>query len=140
MSTLVTTRAHAHPVCRLCGPKPAGLPVLNFSSEAAGMVQADFICQAPSEGYQGWLHGGLAAAILDAAMTNALFSQGTVAVTARLELRYRQPVNLGQTSRVEARVQSIRGGAWQLHGSISQQAGACVEAEALFLPPPGATT
>jgi acyl-coenzyme A thioesterase PaaI-like protein len=57
-----------------------------------GSVQGVFAARAPFEGYSGLLHGGIAAAFLDGAMTNCLFAHGIEALTAELAVRYREPV------------------------------------------------
>ena len=57
-----------------------------------GSVEGVFAARAPLEGYSGLLHGGVAAAFLDGAMTNCLFAHGVRALTAELTVRYREPV------------------------------------------------
>lgn len=132
--TLTRTRATAHAACRLCGSAPAGIPQLDFQPSADGGVEATFTCDPTSQGYDGHVHGGIAAAICDAALCNALFAHGIVALTAQLSLRYRQTLRLDEPARVSARFTGCRAGAWQASACIHQQ-GRAVEAEAFFLPP-----
>ena len=42
------------------------------------------------------------ASLLDGAMTNCLFAQGHVAMTAELKVRYRKPVVIGQEMTIRA--------------------------------------
>jgi uncharacterized protein (TIGR00369 family) len=68
---------------------------LEFSVQTDGSVVATFPCRETLQSYPGTLHGGVIAALLDAAMTNVLFSTGVVAVTAELTVRFLAPVRLG---------------------------------------------
>jgi acyl-coenzyme A thioesterase PaaI-like protein len=56
-------------------------------------VHAAFACHPLLQSYPRTLHGGVTAALLDAAMTNCLFSLGIVAVTAELTVRYLTPID-----------------------------------------------
>ena len=55
-----------------------------FVLQPDGSVRGVFFASAPLEGYTGLLHGGIAAAFLDGAMTNCLFAHGIEALTAEL--------------------------------------------------------
>jgi uncharacterized protein (TIGR00369 family) len=67
---------------------------LRFEVQPDGSVLARVGCGDRLQGYASTLHGGVTAALLDAAMTNALFAAGVVAVTAELTVRYLEPVQL----------------------------------------------
>ena len=93
-------RSAEHPRCFLCSPaNPAGLK-LRFRVQPDGSVAAMFPCREAFQSYPDSLHGGVTSALLDAAMTNALFSIGIVAVTAELEVRFVAPVVLGRGAAV----------------------------------------
>ena len=93
-AVLEAVRAAEHPRCFVCSPEnPDGLK-LRFRVQADGSVVAFFPCRSPYQSYPGTLHGGITSALLDAAMTNALFSIGIVAVTAELTVRFVAPVSL----------------------------------------------
>jgi len=47
-----------------------------------------------SQGYKDVPHGGIIAAIFDDAMSNYLFAKGLTAVTAELNIRFKQPLKL----------------------------------------------
>ena len=80
-----------HPRCFVHRPPDDfGLGV-TFAATADAAVEAAVACPASWEGYPGLVHGGIIAALLDGAMTNALFARGTVALTAEVALRYRRP-------------------------------------------------
>jgi acyl-coenzyme A thioesterase PaaI-like protein len=99
---LAAVRAREHPDCLLCGAgDPLGLE-LAFAVQADGSVLAAFACRSFLAGYPGMVHGGIVAALLDAAMTNALFARGLVGVTAELTLRFLAPLRLDRPARVRA--------------------------------------
>ena len=91
---LEAVRAAEHPRCFVCNPEnPDGLK-LRFRVQADGSVFAFFPCRSVYQSYPATLHGGITSALLDAAMTNVLFSIGIVAVTAELTVRFLAPVSL----------------------------------------------
>jgi len=93
---LKTARAKAHPFCLVCSQSnPLGLG-LEFTAHDDGSVSALFLGHSALEGYQGLLHGGMIASLLDGAMTNCLFAHGRLAMTAELKVRYRKPVIIGE--------------------------------------------
>lgn len=93
------------------------------------------------QGLPGLLHGGIAAAVLDEAMGAigmVLFRQRWM--TAKLELKYRQPISLtGEALVIEAWEQSSypRIRAHRTAGRISHLGAVAVEARALFIDVPG---
>lgn len=98
-------RSAEHPGCFACSPEsPSGLK-LRFRVHPDGWVVAFFSCREVFQSYPRTLHGGIVAALLDAAMANALFSIGVVAVTAELDVRYRAPVVLERGVVVRGRVE-----------------------------------
>ena len=99
---LKTARAKAHPFCLVCSQSnPLGLG-LDFTVHDDGSVSASFLGHSALEGFQGFLHGGMIASLLDGAMTNCLFARGHVAMTAELKVRYRKPVLIGQEMTLRA--------------------------------------
>jgi acyl-coenzyme A thioesterase PaaI-like protein len=59
------------------------------------MVCARFRANRSLQGYSGILHGGMIAALLDAAMTHCLFRRSIQAVTADLHVRFLHPIHCG---------------------------------------------
>ncbi len=95
-------RAEAHPFCLVCGQSnPFGLG-LKFTCGEDGSVNATFLGHPALEGFQGLLHGGMIASLLDGAMTNCLFAHGCVAMTGELIVRYREPVVIGEEMSIRA--------------------------------------
>ena len=121
-------RAEAHPFCLVCGQSnPLGLGV-KFTCEEDGTVSATFLGHPALEGFQGFLHGGVVASLLEGAMTNCLFARGCVAVTMDLNVRYLKPVVIGEEMVIRARVTSATPGLYLLEAEL-RQAG-CLKAAA----------
>src|SRR4051812_36367996 len=73
------------------GENPLGLGLV-FTKEAPGLV-ARFEPKAHHRGPPGFLHGGIAATVLDETMASVGWALDDVpCVTATLELKYRKPV------------------------------------------------
>jgi uncharacterized protein (TIGR00369 family) len=82
---------HSH--CLLCGNRNPWSLGLCFGPADNGTVVATFRTHPELQGYDGILHGGVIASILDSAMTHCLFHQGIRAVTADLRVRFLEPVS-----------------------------------------------
>ena len=109
---------------------------LEWSKEPPGVV-CTFVPAAVHRGPPGYLHGGLAAALLDETMAAlSLVLDDARTVTATLSLRYRQPVPIdGRPLRIEAWRDDRRAGrrVRSVHGRIVLGDGsAAVEATGLF--------
>jgi uncharacterized protein (TIGR00369 family) len=68
------------------------------------VAHTEFVPQPDHQGYDGVVHGGILAALLDDAMANCLWLRGIAAVTAKMALRYRQPVRVGSRLLVYGRL------------------------------------
>ena len=131
-------RLHAatHPHCVVCGAaNPRGLQV-DFRPTADGGVEAHFDCVTILEGYSHRIHGGVAAALLDGAMTNCLFAHGHVAVTVELAVRYRHPVMTGHRATVRAWICESSHRLHRMRAELAQDGRVLVIATAKFFEPP----
>jgi len=80
--------------CFCCGPEnPHGLH-LNIVRDGPEGVQTQFVADKRYCGWSRYLHGGVISLIFDELLGWVSFHLGYDAVTARLEVRYRQPVPL----------------------------------------------
>lgn len=83
--------------CFCCGPKnPYGLH-LKHQVLSGGAIRIEFVA-APR--YQGWaniLHGGVYSLIFDELLGRISYEMGYDGMTARMEVRYRHPVMIGET-------------------------------------------
>jgi uncharacterized protein (TIGR00369 family) len=102
-------------MCFACGPdNPIGLKI-RFECE-------DDRCRAsltPDSNHVGWentVHGGIIYAALDDVTANVMHKQGRKAHTARCEIRYRQPLYVGETIELEGWVERRRGRLVMLRG------------------------
>jgi acyl-coenzyme A thioesterase PaaI-like protein len=122
-------RAEVHPFCMVCGQSnPFGLG-LKFTCEEDGSVAARFLGHPALEGFEGLLHGGMIASLLDGAMTNCLFAHGRVAMTGELNVRYREPVVIGEEMRIRAWIEHSSPPLHLLSAELKQ--GNCVKATAM---------
>jgi acyl-coenzyme A thioesterase PaaI-like protein len=97
--------------CFVCGTdNPDGLH-LEFAVEGSTGVRTTCVMPERFQGFAGIAHGGILATILDECMVNTVWLRGKTAVTARFEVRLRQPVRVGTrlTFRAEVRRESARG-------------------------------
>jgi acyl-coenzyme A thioesterase PaaI-like protein len=121
-------RAEAHPFCMVCSlSNPLGLG-LKFTCEEDGSVIATFLGHPALEGFPGMLHGGVVASLLDGAMTNCLFAHDCAAMTGELNVRYHEPVVIGEEMHIRAWITRSLPSLHLLAAELKQ--GGCVKATA----------
>lgn len=104
--------------CFACGPRnPIGLK-LDFREEDNTYLTT-FIPGPEHQGYDGIMHGGLVSTLLDEVMARYLHAKGLNAVTARLDVRFRQPTPIGQLLTVSGWIIGQRGKMYELAGKIT---------------------
>lgn len=132
-ATLDAVAASEHRRCLLCGSaNDLGLR-LRFRVQLDGSVLASFSCSEAFQSYPETLHGGVICALLDAAMTNALFSVGVVGVTAALEVRFLAPVALDQRALVRAAIERDCSPLFYLRAELEQEQQSMAQATAKFV-------
>ena len=129
-----------HQHCYACGTPESGGLGLCFVSQNDGSVTADWACPVNYQSYEGILHGGVIATLLDGAMVHALFADGVVAHTAELCVRYRHPIHVGCLVRVTARRGERTGALHLLTAEVVQNEVVCATAQAKFMATPLITT
>ncbi len=83
-------------MCFACGPdNPVGLHI-RFTL-VDGRCAGEFTPNENHVGYENTVHGGIIYSALDDVMANVLYLQQIKAHTARCEIRYRRPLEVGQT-------------------------------------------
>lgn len=108
-----------HGDCVLCGAgNPWSLGV-TFEIDGDGGVKTFFTPDLRLQGYDGMLHGGVSAALLDAAMTHCLFHRNVRAVTADLRVRYPHPVKMGLKLDLRAWVTEAHAPLYRLKAELS---------------------
>ncbi|WP_068770017.1 PaaI family thioesterase [Termitidicoccus mucosus] len=125
---------HSH--CHACGMPGSGGLDLHFVTDSDGNVATDWFCPGNCQSYEGILHGGVIATLLDSAMVHALFARGIVAHTAELRVRYRRPVRIENSVRVTACTQSHTGPLHLTSATLIQDGVPCATARAKFMAVP----
>ncbi|MEI8635053.1 PaaI family thioesterase [Vibrio sp. PP-XX7] len=96
---------------------PSSLGLI-FHAESDHMVFSQFKVCAQHQGYNGLLHGGIAASLADAAMTHCLFYQGVKGLTAELNMRFHHPIQLGDLVDIYAELNQVRRHIYQLSSRL----------------------
>lgn len=102
-------------------------------------MQSEFTPSARYQGYGGVVHGGILATLMDEIMAHSLWQRGIAAVTAKMSLRYREPVPVGQRLLMYGCMTAERRQHAMTEGWLTTATGTkLVEATATFfkLPPP----
>ncbi len=111
--------------CFVCGQdNPIGLR-LRFVHDGDG-VRAEFTPSDLHVGYEGLVHGGILAALIDDALANVWFTRGAEAVTAKIEVRFRQEARPGERLIVTAAPTGRRGGMMTARAQVVRGDGAVV--------------
>ncbi len=120
-------------LCFGCGqdnPGGLGMRIMPVEDEVWG----ELVPQPRHQGFPGHTHGGVIAAALDEAMGWAVYQAGILAITARLEVRFRRPLPLGERAVVRAWVAQRRGRRVTVQAVLEDAAGTVLaEGTALFL-------
>jgi acyl-coenzyme A thioesterase PaaI-like protein len=117
---------------------PSGLR-LKFYQTAPGEVEVHYTVQPGFQGYPGVVHGGIVAAMLDEVAGRAHMGGDPprFMFTARLEVRYRKNVPVGQPLRIVGRAGKSRGRTAEASAVIYDSQGeALAEADALLVDVP----
>lgn len=123
----------SHRNCLLCGdqnPKSFGL---EFMSRENGSVHAVFQGHSELQGYDGILHGGIIACLLDSAMTNCLFLRGVKALTGDLKIRYKHAIPCGEKVDVQAQLVECRPPLYRLKARLLLAERTMAHGEARFM-------
>ena len=120
--------------CFGCGlTNPIGLHLDGFVAGDDGLT-ASFTPRAEYRGFDGVLHGGILAALLDETLAwTAMLLEGTFVVTASLELKFRNPASTETTYTVRGEVIERRGRRLRLAGNAAARDKVVAEAKGLFL-------
>jgi uncharacterized protein (TIGR00369 family) len=121
-------------MCFVCGRQnPIGLKAFFYRDEE-GRVVAHFTGQEEHQGYPGVMHGGIVAALLDEVIGRVAIAQDLWAVTAKLEVRFRQPVPLGQPLTLVGELTRLRSRTLEARGEIRLEDGTvAAEAEGVYI-------
>jgi acyl-coenzyme A thioesterase PaaI-like protein len=124
---------NGHSRCLLCGERNPFSLRLVFEADDEGGVKTRFKSHDGLQGYDEMLHGGVIAALLDAAMTHCLFHHGVQAVTGDLHVRFVNPVSCDASLEIRAWVVSSRPPLYRLRAEITQDRRIMAWAESKFI-------
>jgi len=122
-----------HPNCVVCSPTNSRGLRQAFVLGADDSVTADFDLDETCEGYQGYLHGGVTAALLDASMCHWLFAHDLAGVTAELNVRFRHPMRSGEPARAIAQLKRVSHPLYILEAHIVQDRQVRAQATGKFM-------
>jgi len=91
--------------CFVCGKEnPGGLHV-NFTVDLKDLsIWGEFLPCETHQGFAGIVHGGIIATLLDEAMVKLAFEAGLRAVTAWMEIKYINPLYVGEKLHIKAQI------------------------------------
>jgi uncharacterized protein (TIGR00369 family) len=93
-------------MCFVCGlENPIGLKMAFYEDEE-GRVVGKFTTGSQHQGYPGVVHGGILTALLDETLGRVAIAAGRWMVTARLAIRFRRPIPVGEALTVVGEVVS----------------------------------
>ncbi len=111
--------------CFVCGQdNPIGLK-LKFARAGEG-VTAEFTPSDLHAGYEGLVHGGILAAVIDDAIANIWFTRGQEAVTAKIEVRFRHEARPGERLVVTAEPSGAKGGLHTAKATVARADGVVI--------------
>lgn len=123
--------------CLVCGrDNPHGLKMSLHVSSDTGIVTTEFIPRPEHIGFEGVIHGGVLATVLDEAMVwAASWSQKRFCFCGELMLRYKRPLGVGERVLVESRVEFSRPKLIQTMGTMRSPNGGIIAAgEGKYVP------
>ena len=106
---------------------------MRFTLGEGGNVFARFQGRNELQGYDGILHGGVIAALLDSAMTNCLFQHEVKAVTGDLRIRYRHPIPATAELELRAGIEFVKSPLYVMRAEIRQNSKSMATASAKFI-------
>lgn len=114
--------------CLVCGrDNPHGLHLHLHVDDSTGRVETTFTPQSHHIGFEGILHGGVLATVLDEAMVWAATWQGRrFCVCGEMTVRFRQSPSIGHALRVTAEVLQQRAKLVQTSGAVTDSDGRVV--------------
>ncbi len=115
--------------CFVCGPQNEQGLRIPFRLEGE-LCRAEFTPGPQYCGYDEQLHGGILFSVLDDVMANWLFLKGLRAHTARMAIRYRQPVAIGTRLALTGRLDKRKGRVALMRALAQRVADGAIVAEA----------
>ena len=135
---LITLRKNHHSHCIVCGEQNDHGLKLSCRACGDGSVEGVFSCRRAFQGYNGYLHGGGIASLLDGAMCHCLFARGKTTVTGKLTVRFLFPVRVNRKAVVRAWIKEFRTPLHRAEAKMMQDGRIVAMAAANFMEVPDA--
>ena len=121
-------------MCFVCGMEnPIGLKAF-FYEDDDGRVIANFTPCEEHQGYPGFVHGGITSALMDEVIGRVVTSLDIWAVTAKLELKFRKPVPLGEQCTIIGELIRLKSRSFEARGELRLADGTlAVEGHGLYI-------
>jgi acyl-coenzyme A thioesterase PaaI-like protein len=117
--------------CFGCGQlNPYGLRLHFYLNEDGDSVSAPWTPAREHEGFTGIAHGGIITTVLDEVMGWALYQKDIWAVTGRLSVSFRKPVEIGAPTIATARIVADHGRKLDLTAAVRRESDGVLLAEA----------
>lgn len=117
--------------CFGCGSvNPIGLHLTFYYVAEGDFTWASWTPTTDYEGYNGMIHGGIICTLLDEIMAWSMYAHKIWGVTAKMETKFRKPIQVGEPVRLVGRVVRDRGRAIEIRGEILLEADDSLLAEA----------
>ena len=126
-------------MCFVCGRANSIGLHMHFYTESDGCVVADYVPREEHQGYPGVMHGGLLTTMLDELIGRTAIAGDLWCMTAKLELRFRKPVPIGEPLKLKGEITKKTGRLLEGRGEIRLADGSlAVEAHGTYLRIPDA--
>lgn len=118
-----------HKNCFACRPESEGGLGLKFVTGPDGVTRTRWVARDIYQSYDGVLHGGIIALLLDAVMIHCLLMKGVRCLTGRLSVRYFESVPIGAETAIEARETGKRAGLYMVEALLKRDGRVAAKAE-----------
>ena len=123
-------RRLGHNDCFACGNPETRL---DFALDGPDVLRAAFRFRKSMTSFNGYVHGGLQALLLDQAMTCSLMAQGVFGATGDFNIRYRHSVEVGPSVIIRSWVNQHSHRLYYLRAEIRQGNTLCTQTSARFM-------
>lgn len=128
--TLKRLRQMGHPHCLACTHPTLKL---SFTLEGPDALRASIDFTDEMTSFNGKVHGGLQALLIDEAFACALMSKGVYGATVDLNLRYKRSARVGPTAHIHVQIVSRYRTLYTLKAELRQEGKLCASATARFM-------
>lgn len=122
-----------HGNCIACGAENTSSLRLQFHSIDEETVEGTFVSGPHLQGYEGILHGGIVATLLDSAMAHCLFQKEIKGVTADLRVRFLHSIPCMSQLTIKAWLTCAVSTLYELKGEVILDGKVMAKAKAKFM-------